>query len=325
MLLTPKAIRERLSDGAPVSEAETQRILDHARRLTLHRKQEELRILLVKHGDSFEPRAREQVRGFLSETAAAFFSHPRVVGDGQVELLGPSPALAEGRGHAHRRVAGPLWAVRGPTANASQGRLGDCFLLASFDASAKARPQIIRDALRDNRDGTYTARFFRPGRLWGSTEEKVTVDGRLPDGYGKSDDPAQPWVGLLEKAFAQFKGGSYQAIADGGRVSETLFALTGKQPSVTRLHGWTSTARLQAQIDFALAAGRPILATTPPSDQPHEVAGPGIHPQHAYAVMERCGNRVVLRNPWGKDGESPRVEVELQELPRVFNRLYVGG
>ena len=51
-------------------------------------------------------------------------------------------------------------------------------------------------------------------------------DPRAADAYAQRPDPKELWVGIIEKAFAAWKGG-YGAL-DGGVPSDALTALTGR-------------------------------------------------------------------------------------------------
>ena len=98
-----------------------------------------------------------------------------------------------------------------------QGQLGDCYFLSSLAAIAAQNPAVIREAMRDNRDGTVTVRFYN------SSKEPVyvTVDKSVPqlqknihddeknedtiksvDPYAKQVDKAL-WVQIMEKAYVQ--------------------------------------------------------------------------------------------------------------------------
>ena len=98
-----------------------------------------------------------------------------------------------------------------------QGQLGDCYFLSSLAAIASQNPAVIREAMRDNRDGTVTVRFYN------SFKEPVyvTVDKSVPqlgktvtdpntgekrmdyiDVYSKQSGDSL-WVQIMEKAYVQ--------------------------------------------------------------------------------------------------------------------------
>ena len=111
----------------------------------------------------------------------------------------------------------------------AQGALGDCFFIASMAAVANASPQAISEAITyDKATGKYTVRFFEESRGGSMKPVYITVDAYLPTSGSRSDpafagDPGQPlWPAIMEKAYAQWKGG-YDVIGEGG-VGDTAMA-----------------------------------------------------------------------------------------------------
>jgi Calpain family cysteine protease len=80
-----------------------------------------------------------------------------------------------------------------------QGRSGDCFLEASLAAVAQSDPQSIENAIKDNKNGTYTVTF--PG----AKQYPVTVSApsmnelALFNGAGKDGT----WASVMEKAYGE--------------------------------------------------------------------------------------------------------------------------
>lgn len=121
-----------------------------------------------------------------------------------------------------------------------QGSLGDCFLISGMGAVAAANPELIKKAVRDNGDGTFTVTFQelqKDGKTFKPHTE--TVDTYLPTragtknrtAYAQSDQNFDPknqalWPAIVEKAYAQWHGG-YQAIQKGGQSSKAMEAITG--------------------------------------------------------------------------------------------------
>jgi len=111
----------------------------------------------------------------------------------------------------------------------AQGALGDCFFIASMAAVANANPQAISEAITyDKASGKYTVRFYEEGRGGSMKPVYITVDAYLPTSGARNDpafagDPGQPlWPAIMEKAYAQWKGG-YDVIGEGG-VGDTAMA-----------------------------------------------------------------------------------------------------
>ncbi len=122
-----------------------------------------------------------------------------------------------------------------------QGRLGDCWLLASFAETAAQDPTAIQNLFTD--DGTtvengatvhlWTIRFFSNG-----TPQYLTVDNYLPAAGSYAATPRGVlWVALLEKAYAQLSesGWNYRPQANaysslnGGTAMNILPVLTNGQ------------------------------------------------------------------------------------------------
>jgi hypothetical protein len=66
----------------------------------------------------------------------------------------------------------------------------------------------ITDAIKDNKDGTFTVRFYNLDWTGSKKAESVTVDADLPmngasPAYAKSTESLELWPSILEKAYAQ--------------------------------------------------------------------------------------------------------------------------
>ena len=82
--------------------------------------------------------------------------------------------------------------------------------------------------------GLFRFRFYRLGEWW-----EVVVDDLLPTRHGHlifvhSQQEAEFWPALLEKAYAKFRGGSYAAL-EGGRGVEAAVEFTGGLPQVVQV------------------------------------------------------------------------------------------
>ena len=221
----------------------------------------------------------------------------------------------------------------------TQAGLGNCAFLASMASIAASRPELIEDMIQDNRDGTYTVRFFNPD----GTEAHITVDDQLPltrggvRGYTKARDPQELWLSIVEKAYAVYRGGSYERI-ESQSPAVVMQHLTGGKKSVYGVK--PGDDRIYGQLERALAEGRFIVAgnfviTDDPNTPKTEHNDPAFVVPHAYTVLEvleRDGERfVVLRNPWGKkeygtDGKDDGTfELPLQVFTEQFAYADVVG
>lgn len=116
----------------------------------------------------------------------------------------------------------------------SQGALGDCFFIATMAAIANASPKAIEEAIKyDAKTGKYTVRFFEESYTGQMKPVFITVDGYLPTEAASRGDPAYDgdpgmalWPAIMEKAYAQWKGG-YDVIGEGGTGHQAMAELTG--------------------------------------------------------------------------------------------------
>jgi hypothetical protein len=204
----------------------------------------------------------------------------------------------------YRQVSGSLF-VNGPSiADVKQGNLSDCYFLAALGALALDKPSAITSMFTDNRDGTFTVRFYNAG-----VAKYVTVDRMLPtdasgnliyDGAGASatNSGNELWVALAEKAYAQINqsgwldrpaGTSYSSIEE-GYSDDALMQVTGGKA------GWTAiVASSSAQLQAAVSAAKPTILDSRPSP------GNGVVADHTYPVVayNPTTQLFTLSNPQG--------------------------
>ncbi|PZR17622.1 MAG: hypothetical protein DI536_04735 [Archangium gephyra] len=215
-----------------------------------------------------------------------------------------------------------------------QGSIGDCYLVSALSAVAQTNPKAIENAIKDNGDGTYTVRFYEKN----STKQvEIKIDGDVAQSatgsqrYGKSRDSKELWVGLIEKAYAQWKGG-YEAIGNGGYPGEVIQALTGRSTSYSSNSYADSTF---AKIQRGGQNGKPMTAVTYGKDSGVDYNGTGVYAWHAYTVLgatEEAGQKYVqLRNPWGSsehgnDGKNDGIfKMKLEDFSRLYQGVDVGN
>lgn len=110
------------------------------------------------------------------------------------------------------RFDAPLFSHEPTPDDIMQGKLGDCYFIAALCSVAANNPQIIRDMMKDNGDGTVTVRLYdekKDGKLepmYITVEKSVPVINlRKADGSQSVEDinaNGTLWVQILEKAFA---------------------------------------------------------------------------------------------------------------------------
>ncbi|MGO3210146.1 MAG: C2 family cysteine protease, partial [Brachybacterium sp.] len=127
--------------------------------------------------------------------------------DPTVHHLGPGPG------------ATALKADHGPLAppqllRPSQGRLGDCWVMASMLAIHETAPERLRALLSAEEEGIVTVRLP-------AVSVPIRVDRMLPVDeqgifqYGRRDGANPGWVGVLEKAIAAHVAGDYRFLQRG--------------------------------------------------------------------------------------------------------------
>jgi hypothetical protein len=196
-------------------------------------------------------------------------------------------------------------------ADVQQGKLGDCYLMASLAGLART-PEgraVIRNAIVENTNDagqvvSYTVTLHKPQTTWISTtftSVRVTVDGTSFGGHHACPREAadhtyrETWPLVIEEAFAQTFGG-YEAIGRGGFAAPAMEVLTGN-PAIH--HTWVSHYSVNA-LASDVASGKIVVFGT--------VCGKvmdGMKPGHAYVVTAAAYQNgtfmVTLHNPWGDE------------------------
>jgi hypothetical protein len=236
-------------------------------------------------------------------------------------------------GVSYDKVDGELFGAKGPQlSNIKQGKIGDCYFLSAVGALVAHDPSAIRDMIRDNRDGTYSVRFYDGNAKTEGKPVWIRVNGDLPvdaDGkfvYAKAvdsdkDEKLELWVPILEKAYAVFVDRistrqdvvGYDHIDSGGHSDNAMRALTGG--SAERIIGFASVDELVAALE---PANEGALVTVQTKKNP----GDGWVGRHVYTVVgtyEQDGQvMVTLRNPWGK-GEPDGADLGPRENDGLFS------
>jgi len=212
-----------------------------------------------------------------------------------------------------------------------QGNLGDCYFMSAMGEVAKQNPDVIQNAIKDNGDGSYTVRFYEkkgdgPFGLFGHHYEpkdiKVTPDfpvdaggNQVFAGPGDTDGSKKElWPALMEKAYAQWKGGSYHGI-EGGNPGDAMSALTGKDSSEKSAKDVTID-----ELDQALNSGKAVVAGTPENGGKKEMfENKTLYTDHAYMVtgVDKANGTVTLRNPWGT--WTPDVKLSIADFNKYFS------
>lgn len=235
----------------------------------------------------------------------------------EAQLTGPSirflrpdladpAAMAKHAGTGKVDAGGQLFAHGVSPDDVQQGQIADCYLMSSLASIAHTDPWAIEDAIQDHGNGTYTVRFIDEAGQPNYVEVDSQLYGETTLGgfsalYGRSTTQGELWPAIMEKAYAQWKGG-YEAIGQGGSAPDVIRAITGKTSTVTQTQG-TSTDALWSTIHSGDRAGVPMVASTY-GDGKKKYDDSGVYGSHVYSILgteERDGQRyVVLRNPWAR-------------------------
>ena len=300
----------------------------------------QLRELFIANGDKFEPAAKENMCKFISEEISKLLIDDPVVGGtvgGRKDLADPV-VMKDDSSLKYEWVKGQLFVGGVSKDDVVQGMIGNCYMVAGFASVAAQNPKAISDAIKDNGDGTFTVRFFQPS--YGSasaTPVNVTVDGQLPTkwgglNYAKGKDRSELWVPLMEKAYAQWKGG-YENIGHGGAAGDVMAALTGRRSSYTWLSTSANEQAIFTQLKGALSSGKSAAAGTHGEEDKALYTGTGMYADHAYSITgtsEENGVRYVhLRNPWGEvepSGNGPddgNFRLPMKDFLKFYSGLYI--
>ena len=300
----------------------------------------QIREMFIANGDKFEPSAKERMNAFINDEIPNLLIDENVVDNGvgtRTDLEDPAVMKDDVSSLKYEWVRGELFVDGVSKDDVVQGMIGNCYMVAGFAAVAQQQPDAIKNAITENRDGTFTVRFFEPS--WGTgpaREVKVTIDGQLPTQYGgmrygKGTDRTELWVPLLEKAYAQWKGG-YEAIGNGGSAGNVMAALTGRRAGYDSLSPSRNEQEIFTKIKDTLAAGKGVAAGTHGEDQEAMYTGTGIYAHHAYSITgtsEENGTRYVhLRNPWGEvepSGNGPddgNFKLPMKDFLKLYSSLY---
>jgi len=271
----------------------------------------------LAHKDAFEPAARSEMRRFLG-----------------IRTNLADPAGMKGDNVQYRWVSGGrLYQDGVGPADVVQGQAGDCYLLSVLTSLGRNHRELLKSAITPLGDGTYKVRFYQPDAQGQMQPVYVRVDGQLPfrgnvARYARSPNQRELWVAVMEKAYAQWKGG-YEAIGRGGYAGQVMTELTGRPHSFQWIEPSQDAAQLYGQLQAALAEGKIVSIGTPDS---HALPR-GLVKAHAYAVLgveEKDGKQVLLvRNPWGNtepgnDGRNDGFfRVTPQQLVKWFDSAWV--
>lgn len=182
-----------------------------------------------------------------------------------------------------------LWGADGTPSvdDVNQGSLGDCWLLSALVSMTATDPDRVKKLISDNGDGTYTVHL---------AAGDVNVDGSV---LAVTNSGNAKWVAIVELAYAQTDGGSYDDLS-GGYGSEAMKHIFGLDsdsfdPDKTWWFNNKDPDEAFDEIEAAINQGLPVTVSASSET--------GFGSNHILAVTgmtdvdgERC---IEVRNPWG--------------------------
>jgi hypothetical protein len=199
----------------------------------------------------------------------------------------------------------------------------DCYLIAALAAIVQSDPQRIVNMIKENHDGTYTVTLRGMGFL-SAAKQTITADFPVKHHAHVAGRKAL-WPLIIEKAYAQQKGGLAGLESGTGRAGKAVQELTD-----LGRHTFNPRDKPLDYImgQFAKAKERkwPATLTTPDTkdatlDQLETARGaPGVREiimHHAYVVIDvdPAHNKLKLWNPWGYNHPG---WVDVDRVKRVF-------
>ena len=219
-----------------------------------------------------------------------------------------------------------------------QGTIGNCYFHASLAAVAQSNPALIKEAIKDNGDGTYTVRF--PG----AKDEPITVKAPTEAEQGLYNRGSEHgiWANVLEKAYGQYSqkiyrrspfnptGGNTPAEGGdgGGRPESVMKLLTGNSTDTDVLLVNSQSSVLKKLEDAFSAVPPKAVAAGINNTFFWDKTADNFYVAHAYSITGfvpdgKGGGSVTIRNPWaGENGTTHgTITVPLETFMKNFSQI----
>jgi Calpain family cysteine protease len=295
-----------------------------------------LQQLLTQYGDKFNPIAKKDLATFLGSVSVTPAPAPAT----STSIADPGVLTKHATNTTWKPVQGGQLFVDGVNFDdVVQGQIANCYMVGAFSAVAQANPDTIKNAFKENADGTVTVHFFEKQANGTMKPVDVTIDRDLPQSswggslYAKSRDKQELWVGLLEKAYAQWKG-DYNKVGNGGYPGEVIASLTGKSTTYSS-NKCTDANTLFRNIQAGAANHKAMTSPTFGEDSGVDYSGTGVHAWHVYTVLgavDEGGTKYVqLRNPWGSnepgnDGKDDGIfKMKIADFQKLYQGVDIGN
>lgn len=157
---------------------------------------------------------------------------------------------------------------------AKQGAIGDCYLIAAMGAlasTAGGQAKLMGMVSPHGVAKSYNVTFAEQQRDGGYKPVSVSVDAWMPSKGGKlkyalsgapaADGKTPLWAAIIEKAYAQWKGG-YEEIGGGGSPGGAMSEMAGVDVSYNSISSISDDKVLTDAIKSNIANGKSMTAAT---------------------------------------------------------------
>ncbi len=215
-----------------------------------------------------------------------------------------------------------------------QGKVGDCYFLATLSAIAQINPSYIKETVSISENNEfYIVRFFDND----ANEVFVETDGKLYTSDGDSSllyarfnpkqiDDRKIWPAIVEKAWAKINKGSYDAIIGSNGFNRTYqdygMALSGyniETKKVESVKTFNDFKNFLLEIGFFENKAVVTLGSLPKT-QWTSGTDKDLVEFHAYSLMSvNSDGTINIRNPWG---EKHFIKKDFAFLKNNFRNIY---
>ena len=200
-----------------------------------------------------------------------------------------------------------------------QGRLGNCFLIASLQSIASCQVELLRSLIDLS---PLTCSFYRQGQRLSVPIDLQPWTDDYP--YCRSTQGDVQWPYIIEQGYAKFYGGRVENL-QGGNTSEAFYDLLGRP-----VEEFEPTDRgLWEKIERGLKE-KTVLATCGAVKPGATSENEGLRVNHAYAILTTFvyrGTRekyLLIHNPHGINHLPPEnTRVRQVAPPSLLSQHYL--
>jgi hypothetical protein len=222
-----------------------------------------------------------------------------------------------------------------------QGSIGDCYFVASLAAAAQAHPELIKNAIKDNDNGTYTVTF--PGDRAHPVTIKAPTDAE--QGLYNHGSPNGLWASVMEKAYGEYcwqhlnsrkpaerkeENTPAEGADGGGNTARAMELLLGARVSTDTTYSAQSVIASDLEKAFSSRPNRAVTAGIYRNILPFsgKETDDRFYRGHAYTITGfvpdgKGSGKVVIRNPWGGQEGTPSgtITISLEKFMQNFNSV----